>query len=177
MQCFQFPFFYLGAPPCVPSIWWLFWIFASFVGPHSLLCVLGSTPLIFHHNCPFLSPKHHYYMFSLPLMIQYSMSYIPRYSLQFHTLFSKFVHSSWYIHLDLVMVPLTIPSLAFPHVHLTMTLLNLLVIVILVGMFVRLGPLVEMGFHTHLEILDTILQLFLIEFVILNGWYPIMVYL
>ncbi len=68
-----------------------------------------------------------------------------------------------------MMVPLAIPNLAFPHVRPTMTLLNLLVIVILVDMFVRLRPLVEVGFYTYLEILDTILQLFLMEFVVLNG--------
>src|SRR6266498_5642895 len=79
------------------------------------------------------------------------------------------------------MMPLAVSSLAFSYIRPTMTLLYhlliLLMIVILVSMFVRFGPLVGMGFHIHLEILDTILQLFLMGFVILNEWYPTMVYL
>src|SRR6266540_1614560 len=51
-----------------------------------------------------------------------------------------------------------------------------LVIVILVDMLVMLGPLVGMVFYTRLEILNTIPQLILMGFVVLNGWYPTMVY-
>ncbi len=55
--------------------------------------------------------------------------------------------------------------------------LILLVTVILVSMIVILGLLVQLGFHTHPKILNTIFQLVLIEFVILNGWFPTIVYL
>jgi len=55
--------------------------------------------------------------------------------------------------------------------------LILLVTVVLIGIVVILEPLVKMKFYTHLRILDTILQLVLMGFVVLNGWYPIMAYL
>ena len=53
----------------------------------------------------------------------------------------------------------------------------LLVTVILVGILVILDPLVGVRFHTRLRILNTTLQLALVRFVVLNGWYPIMAYL
>ena len=49
--------------------------------------------------------------------------------------------------------------------------------VILVSMLVMLEPLALLGFHIYLKILNTILLLVLIGFVILNGWYPTIVYL
>jgi len=50
-------------------------------------------------------------------------------------------------------------------------------IVILASMLVILEPLIGLAFRIHSKTLDTILLLDLIEFVILNGWYPIMIYL
>ena len=49
--------------------------------------------------------------------------------------------------------------------------------VILVDIVVMLGLLVGVGFHIRLEILDITPLLALMGFVILNRWYPTMVYL
>jgi len=42
-------------------------------------------------------------------------------------------------------------------------------IIILVDIIMMLEPLIQLGFYAHLKTLDTILQLSLIEFMVLNG--------
>src|SRR6266540_707095 len=61
-------------------------------------------------------------MFSLLLIVQYSMNYISRYFLQLllHTLVPKLVYFSLCTHLCLVMVFLVVRSLAFEHICPTM---------------------------------------------------------
>src|SRR6266496_1983704 len=54
------------------------------------------------------------------LMVQYSMSCIPRYYFHFHTLASMIVHVFLCTRLGLVMVPLVVLHLAFAHMHPTM---------------------------------------------------------
>src|SRR6266508_6276592 len=53
-------------------------------------------------------------------MVQYSMSYIPRYYFHLHTPVSRLVHASLYTRLGLVMVLSVVLDLAFEHMHPTM---------------------------------------------------------
>src|SRR6266542_4102848 len=61
-----------------------------------------------------------YYTLGLLSMVQYSMSYIPRYYFRLHTLVSMLVHASLYIRLGLVMVLSVVLGPAFAHMHPTM---------------------------------------------------------
>src|SRR6266542_2743389 len=61
-----------------------------------------------------------YYTLGLLLVVQYSMSCIPRYYFHFHTLASMIVHVFLCTRLGLVMVLSVVLPLAFVHMHPTM---------------------------------------------------------
>ncbi len=77
-------------------------------------------------------------------------------------------HSLLYILGSTLWTPCPSHLFLSPNLTLHYYFLILLMIVILAGMIVRLEPFVQLEFHIYFEILDTILQLGLMEFVILN---------